>query len=478
MIEKIALIGMMGSGKSEIGKKLSGIIGFEHIDLDEEFERNYGSIEEFFKIHGEESFRKIESNLLKKSLTHENVVISTGGGIVEKEENRKVLSNMKTFYLKVPLPILWRRAKGSGRPLAKDEKEFVTLFERRKKLYEAFEDVNIENFGVWEATAKLARKIVKPLTIAEFHDFQNVKISTNFTLPKSNVRVVTDKVRNIWEITGFGVKDGEGFKDIEKIKELWGLFSKLNVNRSSKICAVGGGTTTDAVGFASITFMRGVPFDLIPTTLLGMVDASIGGKFAINFRGVKNQIGLFGKPDVHVNPIFSLSLSDEVFKEGIVEALKLGIVYDRELFDYIEINIEKILRRDLRRINEMVKLAIKDKLEVVKKDPFDKEFRHILNFGHTIAHAIESESNNDVSHGHAVAIGMIAESRRFNPRVFKRIKNVIEKMNFDDVKLSNLGKWVKADKKRQGKSIRIPIVDEIGKSHVEITNISDFLNYG
>ena len=477
MIKKIALIGMMGSGKSEIGKKLSGILDFKHVDLDEKFEKIYGPIDSFFKTNGEKSFRKIESEMLRKFSKCENVVISTGGGIVEKEENRKILSNMKTLYLKVPLPTLWKRVKESDRPLVKNKKNFVNLFKKRKKLYEAFEDVNVGNLGVWEATAKLVKKIVEPSTIAEFRDFQSVKISTDFTFPQSELRIVANKVKKIWEIPGFGVEDGEKFKDIEKIEELWDLFLRLNVNRSSKICAVGGGTITDAVGFASLTFMRGVPFDLIPTTLLGMVDASIGGKFAINFKGVKNSIGSFAKPNVYVNPLFSLSLSDEVFKEGIVEALKLGAVYDRELFEYIEMNMEEILKRNLKSVNEMVKLAIKDKLEVVKKDPFDKGVRHILNFGHTIAHAVESESNNNVSHGHAVAIGMIAESQRFNPRVLERIKSVIEKLNFGDVRLLNLDKWIKADKKRQGKNIRIPIIDEIGKSHVETVSISNFLNY-
>ncbi len=477
MIKKIALIGMMGSGKSEIGKRLAGVLDFKYFDLDEEFEKDHGSIKEFFKMHGEESFRKIESNLLKKSLTHKNVIVSTGGGIVEKEENRKILSSVRTFYLKVPLPILWKRVKGSGRPLAKDEENFTDLFARRRDFYEDFESVNVENLKIWEATAKIAKEIIDLSTIAELHDFQNVRISTNFTLPKTNVRIIANKIKKIWEINGFGVEDGEGFKDIEKIKELWEFFSKLNVDRSSKLCAVGGGTTTDAVGFASLTFMRGVPFDLVPTTLLGMVDASIGGKFAINFKGAKNQIGSFGRPNVYVNPLFSLSLSDDVFKEGIVESLKLGAVYDKKLFEYIEMNVEKILKRNVECLNKMISLSVKDKLEICKIDPFDKGIRHILNFGHTIAHAIESESNNNISHGHAVAIGMMSESQRFSPRVFERIKNIIERLDFDDVKLHNPGKWIETDKKRQGESIRIPIVDEIGKSHIEKVKISEFLKF-
>ncbi len=209
---------------------------------------------------------------------------------------------------------------------------------------------------------------------------------------------------------------------------------------------VGGGTTTDTAGFASLTFMRGIPFNLISTTLLGMVDASIGGKFVINFKDVKNSIGSFGKPDVYVNP----------------------------LFEYIEANIERLLRRDIKCMNEMIGLCVKDKLEICRLDPFDKGIRHILNFGHTIAYAIESESNNEISHGHAVAVGMIAESQKFNSYVFERIKSLVEKLNFDDVELFNLDKWIKADKKRQGENIQIPIVDEIGKSHVESVKITMF----
>ncbi len=282
--------------------------------------------------------------------------------------------------------------------------------------------------------------------------------------------MISENVKRIWKIDGIEVKDGEKLKKMKCVSHLWKTFLKCNLTRNSKINVVGGGTVTDTVGFASQTFMRGMNFNLIPTTLLGMVDAAIGGKFAINFSGVKNLVGTFGKPDVFVNPLFSISLKDETFKEGVVEALKTGAVYDKELFEHVEKNLDKILKRDYVSLRKLITLAAKDKLEIVEKDPYDNDFRHILNFGHTIAHALESASKNRISHGHAVAVGMKLESQKFSPSVAQRIENVIQKLEFADVPSSylvHLTSWMSKDKKRAGRYIIIPVIEEIGKAHLE-----------
>jgi shikimate kinase/3-dehydroquinate synthase len=472
---KIALVGMMGSGKSEIGKKLAGILEYKFIDLDEEFEKENGSIAKFFRRYGENEFRKKEKTILKRTASLENVVISTGGGVVKDSENRNVLSDMLTFYLQCPVEILWKRAKKSDRPLAKDEEDFFTLFEEREPLYENFEKVQTEELNEWEVAAKITRKVMVPSPAKIFDAFQKVIVHDAFDFPLSDLVIVSNKVKKIWEINGVGIEDGESLKSIQGATRIWDTFVKYNLNRKSVVNVFGGGTTTDAVGFASTTFMRGMNFNLLPTTLLGMVDAAVGGKFAINFKGIKNSIGTFGRPKVFVNPIFALSLEDERFKEGIVEALKLGVVYDERLFEHVEKNMDKILKKEYESVKTLVLLAVKDKLEVVAKDPYDENFRHILNFGHTIGHAIESASENKVSHGHAVAIGMKFESRVFSPAIAQRLEKIIEKLNFSEVNFSSIKEWIGKDKKREADHIVIPIVDDVGSSHLEKVSVEDIL---
>ncbi len=477
MDNKIALVGMMGSGKSEVGKRLANILGFTQVDLDEEFEKKYGSISNFFENKGEREFREKEKKLLEEFCKHENVVISTGGGIIEKAENREILKRMRTFYLENSPEELWERVKDSSRPLIKKGRAyFMSLHEKRKKLYDLFERIDVNKLLPYEVAAKLTNAIVADKMIEKMNTFQKVRIFHG-PLPSNDGVVVSAKnVDRIWKTSGIVVDDGENLKSVGRMEKLWEIFLNSGISRSSRIRAVGGGTLTDAVGFASLTFMRGIPFELVPTTLLGMVDASIGGKFAINFKGTKNLVGAFGKPDVLVNPMFSLSLSDERFKEGIVESLKIGVVYDKRLFEYIEDNVKKILKKNLESVDEMVKLAVKDKLEVVRRDPFDKNFRHILNFGHTVAHAIESASQNTISHGHAVAIGMIMESQKFSPLIYERVKNIVEMLNFKEIEIPNFEKWFIMDKKREGSQIIIPIVKEIGKSHLKRVDINTVLD--
>ncbi len=475
---RIALIGMMGCGKSEIGKRIAGILGFEYVDLDEEFEKIHGSIERYFEQKGEEKFRDLESILLERYSKMDKVVISTGGGVIERPKNREILKTMRTFYLKADPQVLWNRVENSPRPLVKGGKDaFLSRFEKRKPLYELYETIDTDSLEANHVSAKIVKRLVESRQIDEFNLYQRVKIFHNMDVRGSDLCIVSKNVKKIWDMEGMEVDDGEKLKSIESAQRLWNIFLENGLSRSSKIMAIGGGTLTDAVGFASTTYMRGMNFELFPTTLLGMVDASIGGKFAINFNGVKNLVGTFGKPDVFIDPIYALSLDDERFKEGIVESVKIGAVYDEKLFQYMEDNLEKIMTKNLHVIDEIVKIAVKDKLDVILKDPEDKNLRHILNFGHTIGHAMESASNNSISHGRAVAIGMIIESEKFSPQVHERIKHFITSLGFKFDKNENFERWIFSDKKKVGNAVVIPVIEKIGNSHLEKIGIEVFSDH-
>ncbi len=472
---RIALVGMMGCGKSTVGKRIAQILEMEYVDLDSEFERSNGRIEDYFKKYGEEKFRLQEEKILERFSKKDGIVLSTGGGIVESKKNLEILKDMKTFYLKVNPEMLWKRVKESNRPLVKGGKEeFFKRFESRKSLYENFEVVDATPYSVEEIAAKIVAKLVGFEKIDEFDLYQHVEIFHSKRFDSADLSIVSKKFKNIWNFDGIEFDDGEGAKDLSHVQEIWNLFHSKELNRNSKVRIAGGGTLTDMVGFACTTYMRGMNFELIPTTFLGMVDASVGGKFAINFNGVKNLLGSFGKPDVFIDPVYALSLEYETFMEGIVESAKIGIVYDKALFEYMEENVEKIKLKDLRIIDEVIRRSVRDKLEITVKDPHDKELRHLLNFGHTIGHGIESASNNGVSHGRAVALGMVIESKLFSPAFNQRIKDFVDSLDLKIEEVSDWKKWIKSDKKRENDFLIIPVLEEIGRSRLEKIKIIDF----
>ncbi|MGC9172562.1 shikimate kinase [Athalassotoga sp.] len=472
--DRIALVGMMGSGKSTVGKRIAQVLEMEYIDLDSEFERFNGRIEDYFKKYGEKKFRLQESKILDRISKKSGIVISTGGGIVENKKNLEILKSMKTFYLKVDPEILWERVKGSDRPLVKEgREEFFKRFEMRKSLYENFEIIDA-TLSVEEIMARIVAKVVDAEKIDEFDLYQHVEIFHGKISDMVDLSIVSKKFKNIWNFGGIEFDDGEGAKDLSYVQKIWNLFYSKELNRNSKVRIAGGGTLTDVAGFACTTYMRGINFELVPTTFLGMVDASVGGKFAINFNGVKNLIGSFGKPDVLIDPIYALSLEYETFMEGIVESAKMGIIYDKVLFEYMEEKVEKIKLKNLRVIDEIIKRSVKDKLEITVKDPQDKELRHILNFGHTVGHGIESASRNGISHGRAIASGMIIESKLFSPAFSQRIKNFLNALDLKIEDISNWKDWIKSDKKRENDFLIIPIIEEIGRSRLEKIRIKDF----
>lgn len=183
-------------------------------------------------------------------------------------------------------------------------------------------------------------------------------------------------------------------------------------DRHSLIIALGGGVVGDLVGFVAATYMRGIPFVQIPTTMLSMIDSSVGGKTAINTQYAKNIIGAFWQPSLVLMDINALnSLSDELFINGLFEAIKIFLTSDKNSFDYLITNLNKLLARNLEVIKEIIYRAVRLKAMVVEADEEERNLRMILNFGHTLGHAIEKSANYELLHGVAIAYGMLLELR-------------------------------------------------------------------
>jgi 3-dehydroquinate synthase len=210
------------------------------------------------------------------------------------------------------------------------------------------------------------------------------------------------------ETTVLEVPDGEEYKSLEQTGRLFDRMSEFGAERSTPVIALGGGVIGDLTGFVAATYMRGIPLIQLPTTLLAQVDSSIGGKTAVNHGKLKNMIGAFYQPKIVLADISTLkTLSEAEVVNGLAEVIKYGIISDRGLFQLIEDNIEKLKLTHMDVTEEVVARCVDVKARVVEKDERDEGWRNILNYGHTIGHAVETVSDFKIKHGHGVAIGMV-----------------------------------------------------------------------
>ena len=255
------------------------------------------------------------------------------------------------------------------------------------------------------------------------------------------------------------IEQGEGSKNFDTYKKLLTVLLERSFTRSDCVVAVGGGVVGDLSGFVAASYMRGIDFYNIPTTFLSQVDSSIGGKVAIDFCGVKNIIGAFYQPKCVIIDTNVLSTLDKrQLSAGIAESIKMAANFDKELFDLL-LNT-KDFSCD---VDTVIEKSLKIKRDVVEKDPKEKNLRKVLNFGHTIGHAIESANNlNELLHGECVGLGMLYMS---SPEVKEKIKAALEKYNLPteySADTEALMSYVLHDKKMSGKEITVIFCNEIG----------------
>lgn len=281
----------------------------------------------------------------------------------------------------------------------------------------------------------------------------------------------------------FTFKAGETSKHLSTINDMYSFFCKNSLTRTDLVLALGGGVTGDMAGFAAATYLRGIDYIQVPTSLLAQIDSSAGGKTGVDIEYGKNLVGAFHQPKVVIIDPSSLStLSDHYFYDGLAEAIKCGCIKSHSLFKRIENESPKNFIEDL--IYECVNI----KTQIVEKDEFESSERMLLNFGHTIGHSIEKIYNYEkYSHGQAVSIGMslitkASEKQKLSyPGTYKRLTSVLKKYNLpttDDCALTDIVKYAGMDKKSTGSSINLILMKEIGKSFIypiKKSELSDFL---
>ena len=276
---------------------------------------------------------------------------------------------------------------------------------------------------------------------------------------------------------------GESSKTLKTLDAIYHRFIELGVDRSCFVLAIGGGIVTDVAGFAASTFMRGLDFGFISTSLLGQVDASVGGKNGVNVEGYKNMVGTFTQPKFVICDVDLLrTLSPREFRTGLAEIIKAAVIADAELFDMLEQTDFSTLQSDSERLSEMVYRAVKVKADIVERDERESGDRRLLNLGHTLAHAIE-KSSTKMNHGEAVAVGLaliaeVATAREMLAVADKeRIVALLERAGFmldAPVEIRTLLKAVAKDKKAEGSDIHIVFPVGVGRCTVEKMPVEEF----
>lgn len=277
----------------------------------------------------------------------------------------------------------------------------------------------------------------------------------------------------------FAFNHGEENKTIETVTNIYSFLLENNADRSSVLIGFGGGIVGDLVGFVAATFMRGTRFVNIPTTIMSLVDSSVGGKVAYNYQNLKNLIGTFYNPILVYGNIEVLkTLPQKEIINGFAEVIKYGLIKEVELLDLIEVKLKDINNLHQETLLQIINTCISSKIEIVEKDFRDKDYRNILNFGHTIGHGIEVISNYEVAHGYAVALGMLVEIKlseyvfNLNKGIYDKIETLLNKLGFPTkYKVDNLNMFMYAinhDKKSENNAINFVLIEEIGKPKTKV----------
>jgi shikimate kinase/3-dehydroquinate synthase len=388
----VALIGFMGAGKTTLGAKAAERLGRPFIDLDRELEGSLGrSLPWVFEELGEAQFRVLEAEMTLEALRGEGAaVLSLGGGVVTSPEVRTTLRERAlTVLIDVDPETAWTRTRDSARPLARDKELFNALHAEREPLYRECADAvtqDVDGIVLAAGGIQLEEGLLGRLgELAPAGERELLADATVLGLHGSPL-----------EAPVHAVPGGEEAKSLGAVERIW---RELRLDRDGTIVAFGGGCTTDAAGFAAATYLRGIPWVAVPTTLVGQVDAAIGGKTAVNLPEGKNLVGAFHWPvQTVIDPLLLETLPERELRAGMAEVVKTGLLAGEPLW---ELPLPELVRR-----------CAAYKAAVCLRDPHEQGERAALNLGHTFAHALESAAGyQGLSHGDAVALGLLAALR-------------------------------------------------------------------
>ncbi len=487
----IILYGPPGSGKSRVGQALAARLNREFVDCDDLIETRVGqSIPQIFAERGEVGFRQIESNVCAELATRSNLIIALGGGALLDSANRTALERSGPIFCLCaePAELLARLRIENHRPLlaGDDPKAKLTaLLEARRALYDSFlEQINTTGQSIAQVTDEIATRLtprslpinapgLKHEILLGYGLLQNLPgLLAEHGLTGPTFIVTDDNIATQISITNHQLPitilpAGEQHKTLATIQKLYDAFLQYSLDRTGCVIAMGGGVIGDLTGFAAATFMRGVRWVNVPTTLLAMVDASLGGKTGVDLPQGKNLVGAFHPPALVISdPLTLTTLPRAEHISGMAEVVKHGLIGDVGLFEMLEASPIFGSVTQLQR-------AIEVKIKVVEADPFEKGVRATLNAGHTIGHGIEAASGYRLRHGESIAIGLVAETRMAERMrlaesgLADRIENVLRKIGLPTrcpgLEVTAIRAAMSADKKKASGKLKFALPKRVGE---------------
>lgn len=505
------LYGPPGSGKSTIGRPLAERLDLPFYDLDRLVEIQAGlPIPEIFAAEGEAGFRAREQQALRGLLQEEAGVIALGGGALTVPETRRMAENAgHILTLSADLLTLEKRigentaAPGAVvRPLLSGDlhNRLSDLLQRRSSHYASF-PLRLDTSGMDPAEALQQAQIclgryrvegmgspydviVEPGgldTIGQTLRTHGLKGPVGIVGDENTARLYGRRAAASLQASGYSahlvtIPAGEKHKTMDTVMSLWQSFLEAGVERTSTIAALGGGVTGDLTGFAASTYLRGVPWVNLPTSLLAMADASLGGKTGADLPQGKNLVGSFYPPRlVLADPQTLATLPLEELRSGLAEVAKHAIISDPGLFDLLdELPALGAAGAHTAHLTQIVRRAMAVKIRTIETDPFEKGIRAALNLGHTIGHALELVSGYTLRHGEAVSIGMVLEAQLAERLGIARQSGLSQEIR---ARLERLGlptavpagldpgavlRAMRVDKKRQSGQVQFALPVEIG----------------
>lgn len=489
----------MGTGKTAVGRELAARLGYDFVDTDARIEAAAGrTVAAIFAEEGEVVFRRLEAAQARELAGRRGLVIATGGGMLLDEANAAVLAATgPVFCLSADAQtILARvRAQGGQRPLLDDPdpaRRIAELLAARAPAYARFPQIDTSDRTPAEVAAEVALLLDKTvLTVRHPQGGYNV-VTGQGLLPhlrelgrvRGPLLLVTDSNVGPLYAAACGpatavitIPAGEGHKTLDTVRQIYDELLAAGADRGATVVALGGGVVGDAAGFAAATYMRGVDFVQAPTSLLAMVDASVGAKTGVDLPQGKNLVGAFKQPAAVLADLDTLrTLPPEEFASGMAELIKAGIIGDPALFAELEAATALRLPEDgpgWAALGAQITRAIQVKRDIVEEDPFEGGRRAVLNLGHTFGHAIERASNYEVRHGEAVAMGMVAAARMAVALGYaaeelpERITAVLDKAALPlripaELEAETLYTAMGSDKKKAGGRLRFILPRDIG----------------
>jgi shikimate kinase/3-dehydroquinate synthase len=509
MRRPLVLNGFMATGKSTVGALVAQSTGRRFVDLDATIEAEAGQlVENLFATRGEAAFRGLERVTLSRILDQAlgdplPPVIAVGGGaLLARDLRLRALDECVVVTLQGSPSELARRALAAGsRPLLSGpnpEQRVRELVELRGPSYaEAQARISCEAppaavaarvCEVWSRDELAVAAAEASYAVQIGHEFASERIGS--LIERSPVCVmVSDRtvaalhaapIEAALRATGARVlrvdlEPGETHKNIASVERIWQAALAGSADRQATFVALGGGVVTDVTGFAASTWMRGVRWLAVPTTLLAMVDASVGGKTGVDLAAAKNAVGAFWQPSsVLCDVRYLASEPARGFVSALAEVVKTAIVGDPELFGLLEANADRIARRDQDLTIELVRRSVRVKARIVSFDARESGLRAVLNFGHTVGHALEAQAGfGALSHGEAVSLGLVAAlglgealgrtPRDLRARTLELLRRLGLPASLDGQPLADAVALIGHDKKRVGADIRLVVACALGQ---------------